>query len=173
MKKLILAASLLFCTAATMTSCNNGDYDADPTTNNSGIAIPDITADNNNNKFNWTGTAPLSVKVDGKAFQATTGSITASNGTLTIYAAAGVEASVTFSIPDIIPVGGTYIFTTGNSAQYTENVTDIYNTALAGSGAVRITENDNSHVAGLFYFNAKGTTGKVKALTQGYFSIQR
>ncbi len=34
MKKFLLAATLLAGTSLTMLSCNNGDYDADPSTNN-------------------------------------------------------------------------------------------------------------------------------------------
>jgi hypothetical protein len=62
MKKLFLSALLLASVGVAFTSCNNGEYDTDPLTNNSGIPNP-------NNTGNGGGTG-MSAKINGVQWNA-------------------------------------------------------------------------------------------------------
>ncbi len=180
MKKRILAASILFCTAATITSCNNGAYDANPDTNfsSTGNPLKDTTQNGgggggSNSKFDWTGTDPLSAKVNGTAFQATTGSANSSSGFFIISGSQGIDGTISFSIPESTGAGSTFTLTSSNSATYTENFTDVYSSALGGGGAVKVLENDATHIKGLFYFSGKSPSGVTKTITEGYFNVTK
>jgi hypothetical protein len=183
MKKLILAASILFCTALTITSCNNGDYDADPNTDNSGIPNPIPPDDGGgngggsgggNSSFNWTGTDPMSAKIDGVAFQATSGLANAANGYIVIQGSAGLDGTVMLSFPENTGAGTVVSITSTNPASYMSGTFDIFNTAAGGSGSIKVTENDATHVKGYFYFTAKNAAGANSVtISDGYFNINK
>ncbi len=180
MKKLILAISVLFCTAATMTSCNNGAYDADPNTNNGGTTNPINTGGNgggnNGGSFNWTGTDPLSAKIDGTPYQATSGSASDLVGFLTIDAgASSPSTSFLLFFPSNTAAGNTVNFSGTAFATYTDAANTMYNGSPSGggSGALKILENDATHVKGLFYGTLKSSGGATKTITEGYFNVKK
>ena len=182
---------LFFIVAAiglmSMSSCMNGDYDANPVTSNSG-PNPLNTGGNgggggggSNSKFDWSGTDPFSAKVDGVPFQ--------SSIVLYVPAFAGVSpASVTasgpnntsifVSIPDNATPNSVTNFASPVSASYSANtmsgnIGDVYGSGLGSGGAVQIIEIDATHVKGKFYFNGKSTDGGSKNITEGYFNVTK
>ncbi|RYZ50770.1 MAG: hypothetical protein EOP49_13295, partial [Sphingobacteriales bacterium] len=62
----LLAAGLAFG----MTSCNNGDYDTDPDIDNSQEINPLNPKGGMNTSFDWSGTEPMSMEVNGEAWKA-------------------------------------------------------------------------------------------------------
>lgn len=178
MKKLLLAASVLFGTLA-VTSCNNGDYDANPNTNNSNVLNP-INPDNANSRFDWSGTDPMSAKIDGTQWKASSAQFLALGGYMQVMGTfhpsgtAGddqiITLSVTSSAPGIYTLNATTPGSWTPKASNTANGT--YSTAL-GSGGLKIFEDDASHIKGVFYFTAKTTAGNSVTVTEGYFNINK
>lgn len=175
MKKLILAASLLF-SAATFTACNNGVYDADPNTNNSSTTVPGNLGGGTDSKFDWKGTDPFSAKVDGIAFQANDVSAISLGGVLVVSGSpSNSSQDITLYLPENVVAGGKYAFSTSTFGIYTDasNVLYAANAAQGGSGGIKILETDESHVKGLFYFTAKNPNGTTKTITEGYFNAPK
>jgi hypothetical protein len=173
MKKILFALSICCCTAVTMSSCDNGAYDADPNTNNSGTSVPNMSGGGGNSSFSWSGKDPMSAKINGASFQATTGSAAVSAGKLVIGGSAGTDATITLAVPANTAAGATVDISDINTASYIVGGTDIFNTVFGGSGAIKIIENDATHVKGLFYFSAKNAGRTTKNVTEGYFNIRK
>lgn len=171
MKKAILAIAILFCTAATMSSCNNGAYDADPLNVNGG-SNPLGNGGGGSSKFDWGGIDPFSAKIDGTLFKAIMADVQTQQGQIFISGDDG-KSAIFITLPDNTATGSVSNFTNSNPASYGENVTVIYSTGLGGSGAVKLLENDATHIKGLFYFTGKSSTGSSKTISEGYFNIKK
>ena len=180
MKKFVIAAAILMSSSMAIMSCDNGAYDADPNTNNNGV--PPIgfpggggSGGGGNNSFNWTGTDPLSAKIDGTPFQAT-GSANAAPIIGFIMVTGGNSAGdFQILVPETIAANTIMTFNTQTFANYLENSTDYYttNTAQGGSGAIKIVENDATHIKGYFYGVFKKAGGGSKTVTEGYFNAAK
>jgi len=138
--------------------------------------------DNNNNSssnsFNWTGTAPLSVKINGVQYQATSGSATtflnngiivtgqnASDTAISITFSTAVTANTVYSVPS--PSNIALTIQTATTAQ-----NGVYE-SLSGGG-VKILSYSTSSVEGLFYGTLTDPTkvsNATYALTDGYFNV--
>ena len=173
MKKLILAVSLMLSASLTFMSCNNGVYDANPDTNNTGA--PPNGGGGGGGSFTWTGTDPVSGKVDGVAFQCTSGAAIDFFGYLNVNGFGAAAGDISLIMPSTITVGGVYNFSTVTNGTFNAGTSssDIYsgNTAQGGSGAIKILENDATHVKGLFYGTFKNSAGAAKVITDGYFNV--
>lgn len=174
MKKLVLSAALLITSSLAMISCNNGDYDANPDTNNSGTPPPVIGGGSGGGSFNWSGTDPMSAKIDGNAFQAAsgTGHYIAFSGSASISADNNGK-TITILIPENTAAGATLNVGGSSSLTIQENITDIYSSSFGGNGSVKILENDATHIKGLFYGQCKNMSGTAKSITDGYFNITK
>jgi len=192
MKKLILAASILFCTAATMTSCNNGDYDANPSTNNSGVANP-IPPDgggggNGGSDCPAVNKTPISATVNGEEFvgdasnfftraEIENNPITGKNiFEIQAYKASfqGEQTSIFIAIDDYTgpksySIGaGSTVGGIGPAA----NPSMQYTTPNGGGGQIVITREDADTVAGTFYVTARNSSGQSKTACGGYFKMK-
>ena len=172
MKKLVLSAALLITSSLAMISCNNGDYDANPDTNNSGTPPPVIGG--GGGSFDWSGTDPMSAKVDGNSFQATSGSGTyfPFNGSASISAEAN-SRRIAIAIPENTAAGTVVNVNGMSSISITDNLTDVYSSSFGGNGSVKILENDATHIKGLFSGQCKNMSGAVKNISEGYFNITK
>src|SRR5687768_11368053 len=79
MKKILLLSLSAFA-AMGLSSCMNGDYDANPLTVNSGTNPLNTGGGGGGgggggSSFSWTGNEPMSAKIDGIDFLANTGSV--------------------------------------------------------------------------------------------------
>lgn len=169
MKKLVLSAALLVTSSLAMISCNNGAYDTNPMTNNSNIPVPST-----GQVFNWTGTDPLSGKIDGNPYQASSATHTEFNN-MTIIQGTNGSKSITITIPQNTAAGTVVTLTGNNSAMLMESVADIYSTSVpGGGGSVKVIENDATHIKGLFVATCKSAaTGTLRVIGEGYFNVNK
>lgn len=178
MKKLVLSAALLIGASMALLSCNNGDYDANPNTNNSGTGVPSNHFPGSGNgggggAFDWSGTDPVSAKIDGNAFQATTAFASSLNGTLAVQAAGASVNNLSLAIPENTAAGATISLGTTTYIAYVEGM-DMYSSVTGGSGSIKVLENDATHIKGLFYGTVKSLNGgKTKTVTEGYFNVKK
>lgn len=188
--KRLLYASLFAATAAlSLSSCFRADYDADPknvstgvnpltqNTNNGGGGN---TGGNNNNSFNWSGTDPVSAKVDGTAWQATAAQYQTPSGfPITVEATAADGSLMRINIPTNATLNTAYTFSNNLTGSYAGpgaagDPDQIFNAGQGGSGQIMITEEDASHIKGKFTFVGKNFSGKgTKTITEGYFNVNK
>lgn len=179
MKKFLVASLFAASAAMGLSSCMNGDYDANPATNNSGGNPLNPGGGSGGSNFDWSGTAPMSVKLDGNAWGPGNVSYMPSVGGLPaqVFAINNSEQLI-IAFPETTAPNTVVAFSSSNFASYTTdmNSSDIstkYTASLGSGGAVQILENDASHVKGKFYFNAKNTSGGSKNITEGYFDVTK
>ena len=179
MKKFVIAAAILMSSSMAIMSCDNGAYDADPGTNNNGVPPIGIPGGGGSGggggSFNWTGTDPMSAKIDGTPFQATgTGNYIEMSG-FYIVSAGNAGTSILINFPSAPSANTVYSFNTTTSASMTEGSNSYTsNTAAGGSGAVKVLENDATHIKGYFYGVFKSPLGGgTKTVTDGYFNVTK
>ena len=183
MKK-ILIASLFAVSAFGLQSCNNGDYDVNPAVTASGTNPLNPTGGGGGggggNNFNWTGTDPMSAKIDGTAWQASTGSyLPAVAGFPPIVSGKGPNnSSIIVNVPDNAAANTTQNFNSSYTATYSANTTsgspnDVYSASLGSGGSVLVIENDATHIKGKFTFNGKNPAGTAITISEGYFNITK
>jgi len=182
MKRVLFTTMIAACAAMGISGCMSGDYDANPDGTVSGTNPLNPPGSGGGggggNNFNWSGTDPMSVKIDGTDFlpaAAIFGNTTV--GPFNFDYVQGSSGSDQFMVgfpANATP--GTYTFnSSGVAASYTtvENgMPTAYVTSLGGSGAVQILENDATHVKGKFYGVGKAAGGS-KNFTQGYFNVSK
>jgi len=178
MKKIIFITLIAACAAMGVSSCMNGDYDANP----AGVAtgtnplVPVTPANNGSNLpsyYSWTGTDPLSAKIDGTGYTATVAVATLVGANLQVQAS-GDGKTFTITFPGstangvVLPLSSATVTT----VSYTEG-TDSYSSSMGTGGGVYIEENDASHVKGKFFANVKSAGGGTKSITDGFFNINK
>jgi hypothetical protein len=173
MKKLVLSAALLIGASMMILSCNNGAYDANPNTNNGGIGVPNTGGGSGGGgSFDWSGTDPISAKIDGQAWQGTTGTYVAGSGIASIMGGNSME-NISLAFPENATAGTTINLGGTTSISYVKGTT-MFNSTIGGNGTIKITENDATHIKGLFYGTVKELTGSGShTITEGYFNIKK
>lgn len=164
MKKIFLATLLALGCSTVFMACNNGDYDANPDTNNSDIINPL----NPPNKDNY-----LRGKINGAAYEASTVTFVESGGTLSIQTTNGARGVVltlgNYGGPGEYPAGGT---DKNSTLQYSESASAY---ASSGGGAY-VTSDQDGFVEGTFVFTMTLSTGAGPTpinITDGKFKIKR
>src|SRR5690606_12255911 len=163
------------------------DYDANPDMDNSGAVNPYNPGGGGNggggSSFNWTGTDPMSAKINGTEWKANEGIYMNAMGFETIVGQSGNEgdpfaSTITIMFQNAnLEVDKIYDFNTTSttaSSSYSANLGDP-NTVFTGNlggGKVKILEIDDTHIKGLFYFKGVNTfTQESVEITEGYFNI--
>jgi hypothetical protein len=182
MKKILITSLLAACAAMSLSSCSKA-YDANPDGVASGTnpLNPPKTGGGGGggSNFNWSGTDPMSVKIDGTAYQATTGVFGSTTvGTYSFDYIAGVSGTDQFMVGfPVDAAAGTYTFNnSGTAASFTTvegGSPTVYASSLGGSGSVQIIENDATHVKGKFFGVGKNAAGTSKDFTEGYFNVTK
>jgi len=186
MKKLFFSAFLAACAGFGVAGCSNGDYDANPDTNNSGGVNPLNPTGGMNTDFNWGGTDPMSLELNGKAWKADDASslIWTDNkhifiGGMNYTSGADTSNCTLYLNLSTKPGDIVYVFSgnTDNSASFSTKISDEnqeYASTSAPFGAVKILENDATHMKGLFYFLARAPrTGQYINIQKGYFNVNK
>ncbi len=184
MKKIIFTSLFAAFAAAGLSSCMNGDYDANPTVTATGTnpLTPVNTGGGGgggNNSFNWNGTDPMSAKINGTGWQATDITFAPSvNGLPEAVVGNGPNnTAITVYIPENAAANSVTNFNSSITASWSANTMggadDVYGAAFGSGGAVQILENDATHVKGKFYFNAKNLSGGAVTVTEGYFNATK
>ena len=176
MKKGIFICIIAAAGSAIFSSCNNGNYDANPATNYSNIPVPVTTGGGggSTSSFNWTGTDPISFKINGTAYQLTGGTIVTTSGIAFLIAPNGSD-ELSISFPDATAANATVSLGGSNTVAYGNPVNNNNTSALSGgSGGIKILENDATHIKGLFYATlVNQSTNAKETLTVGYFNVMR
>ena len=181
MKKILFASLIAAFASILFTSCNNGVYDADPTTTNSnGNPLNPGGNGNGGSSFNWTGTDPMSAKINGTAWQATSISYVPGMAGLPAFVTGSGpnNSSILVYIPDNATANSVTSFNSTVTASYSANTTsgnpnDVYAASLGSGGQVQIIANDATHVTGKFYFGGKNIVGTISDITEGYFTATK
>lgn len=127
---------------------------------------------------NWTGTAPLSAKLNGRTFQATTGTAATANGVIVVQGTDEVSmAAVGITFPANAAPGSFYNSPSISATIfYAEPLT--LTTFIPYNGGVKITINNATTAEGYFYGdmrnpNAVGSADTVISLKEGYFKVTK
>lgn len=163
----IIAGSILF-----FSSCNK-QYNETIIGANNGSTNP-VTG---NNSFNWAGTPPLSVKINGTAFATDASTVDVSNmlGYYYVIVEDATGNGVVLTIPTNAIEGKEYSMPSPANItyQFANN-----GAALGGtSGKYKIVTNNTTTLEGYFWANTKDYTGQqtseTVALTEGYFKVAK
>lgn len=184
MKKIFLFAFLFASAGLGFTSCNNGDYAANPNGNVGGIN-PFNPPGGIDRTFNWSGTDPMSAEINGVAWHADQGMIFDIGVDPDFWYISGQNnngdtSNITFRMKKDMREGQIYYIDYGNidnSASYSGHVSDPnndYNSTASSPGQVKILEVDATHIKGLFFFIGKSPfTGQFIYVGKGYFNINK
>ncbi len=179
MKKLLYSALFCACITAVLASCGGKDYVANPSSNANGSVNPlnPLTS----SQFTWTGTAPLTVYVNGSPWTADTAFYTFddSSGTNVIVGYKGTQA-IQLNLTDVY-AGNVYSMQlkTYNRIAVWYNldsvyaITSTYSSILGNSGEIKIIENDSAKMVAQFYFQGVNASGGVDNFSNGYLSINK
>ena len=179
MKKLLY--SILFCAGITglLASCGGKDYVANPSSNaNTGVnPLNPLTA----SQFTWTGTAPLTVYVNGAPWTADTAFYTFddSSGTNVIVGYKGTQA-LQLNLANVY-AGAIYpmqlktysVIAVWYNLDSSYSITSTYSSILGNSGEIKVTENDSAKMVAQFYFQGVNGSGGVNTYSNGYLSINK
>lgn len=165
MKTLCLSL-LLAATALCFTACNKQYNDNIIEPGNSG---------NNLNSFNWTGTPPLSAKVNGVPFQAVEANLTEFAG---YYGFIAKTADGSMSINPSVPVNAIegQVYSMPSPANVSYQTTEPLMVLGAHRGKIKIITNNANILEGYFWADMKdysGQTGETAQITEGYFKVEK
>ncbi len=196
MKKVLFTSLFLACAAMGLSSCMNGDYDANPNANN-GTTNPLANNGGGGSGGGGGGTGggsgpgtaakgEIRFRLNGSSNVTFTGSnytIVGTTDPLISGGNTGTTGSTTINVFILNYTGpGTYAFT-GTSATSTHGTytispfgssDDTYNTATGtptGTGQVVVTSDANNELVGTFSFTAYNSTGGKTDVTSGSFDV--
>jgi len=169
MKRVILSALLLAGVCVSMSSCNNGDYNATPA---GGVNWNPGSGGGGGGNIATTGTDPMSATVGGNAWVAKNGDFMNISGNAMISGNAADNSTITLSMLNYKGVG-TYSGNTTAGGSYQAGSL-MYASGMTGNITIVVSEDDATHVKGGFYFSGKTLDGTQSInITQGYFNITK
>jgi hypothetical protein len=180
MKKLLY--SILFCAGITglLASCGGKDYLANPSSNANASVNPlnPLTS----SQFTWTGTAPLTVYVNGAPWTADTAiySFIDSSGTNYILGWKGKQYLALY-LTQVYGGGNIYnmqlkTYNTIGVWYDLDSISSInseFTSLLGNSGEIKVIENDSAKMVAQFYFQGVNGYGGVYNFSNGYLSINK
>jgi hypothetical protein len=177
MKKFLFASLFAACAAMGLSSCMNGDYDADPTNvinGNNPLNPTNPTGGGGNpndpSYYSWSGTDPVSAKIDGTAYQATGASAMDISGITLVQANDGSQM-VQVSFPSTT-ANNTILDCSSTSTNFF--TVGSFTTATGTGAKIYVMENDASHCKGKFFGNVKDISGGgSKDVTEGWFNVTK
>lgn len=127
--------------------------------------------------WSWSGTAPLSVDIDGVHYQATTGYATSVVGVFAVTSSNGSDTGVTVSFTGTPTAGTVYDCPSPANIGFGVQASGTGGNweALAG-GKVKVISITDSTIEGQFYGTVKdpsSSSGTTHSMTNGYFKVQR
>ncbi len=180
MKKILYSALLFGSVCLGMASCSNGDYIANPSSNGNNSVNPLNPLKPGD--FIWTGTAPLSLKINGSSWVADS----------VIYLVDSLGYNLILGIKNkkiqlYLHLQDTYadnLYNMGynqynrlgiwaDSFGYSFSDSAYYFSALGNSGQLYMTQNDTDFYAGKFYFQGVNAMGQVINISDGFMKIPK
>lgn len=167
MFKKILSVAVM-ATALFFSSCEKENINVDPPG----------TGSNANDGFNWSGTAPFSVFIDGVSFDVDTNTVEYDAYQDRIVIDADGKNSMTdHRIALMMPADATndkvYSITSTAFINYDdENPEEVILAPI--SGKLKVVQNTSELIEGYFYCTVKNyQTGQLKTMTKGYFKVNK
>jgi hypothetical protein len=185
MKRRLFSVLFVAMAGIAFTGCNNGVYDVDPKTDNTNIFNPLNPPGGLNTSFGWGGTDPMSAEVNGVAWKADAIYLVDLPTDNDHWVVAGTNnsgdtSSCALVFRKDVEAGKVYYLHIGNTEQYasyTSKQSDpntVYASTLTQQGQIKILENDNTHIKGLFFFMGKSpATGLWINIGKGYFNVNK
>jgi hypothetical protein len=198
MNKLSVIITVLFVAMFSFSACNNGKYDANPSSDLSNYVNPTNPKGGINTTFNWSGTAPMSCEISGNYWQAEN----ADFNQVTINNNSFIE--VVGSKNSVLPHAEIHLFLkagdvhtgseisldwtnelNGYAGQYyadadsvyhgvNDRVPYIFNSGIGGThGSAKIDTFDGQHLKGRFYMIPRNNKGFFLNFQKGYFDITK
>lgn len=188
MKKFFLFALLVASAGFGLESCSNGDYDANPNTNNSNVGNPlnpggsgGLSTGTIKAKLN--GTEAVFDKSGGYVILSTTSSIGAFRGTVPgpeydglSLLIDGFDGVKTYTDGEQFPIGATILYNKIKN----ENPTDIWNNTIAtGRATIKVAKYENNNIQGTFegviYYTGPGSANPNDSIvvTDGQFNVNK
>lgn len=173
MKKLISLCTL--STVFILAACNKSD-NANPSNNNSNNNNTNTSTD-----FNWSGTPPLSVKVDGVDFVPDL----TDTANVQVFDFAGYtnlmvtdknNVTIAVSVQSNATANTEYTMPSPDNISYTHDTPDTTYVLQAKTGKYKIITNNATTLEGLFtatLYDPTNTIKDTKTLTNGYFKITK
>ncbi len=171
MKKLFILTSVLALSAWSMESCNKqSDINVVESQTGNGPG----GGGSGGGSFNWTGTEPVSAKVNGVPWQATSYTFMSFAGYYTISAKADDGSSINPGIPENAQPGQVFSTPTPAGLSYTHQAVSLL---LTGNpGKIKVITNNATTLEGYFYGDMRDPQGikdTVVKITEGYFKITK
>lgn len=169
--KITTLSTLLAAAILGLASCNK-QYNTEVSDSQTGS-----TNNNTNSNFNWSGTAPLSVKANGVFFQATTVNVTEAFG---YYYISGhtADGNTSFgpSVPVNAPEGQVYSMPSPANVTWQSNPVSGPMALGAYNGKCKVVTNNATILEGYFWADTKDYSMQrdtVVRLTEGYFKVDK
>ncbi len=181
MKKILFISAFAACAAMGLSSCMNGDYDANPdTVNTGGNPLTPVNPGNGGSTPGVAAKGEIRFRLNGANYTLTGQYVDGSPRIMSGgYMYTGGEKQVGFII-DNYPGPGVYVITeTDNRGRYT--LTDYNSTPISkdyltsnpgGGGEINVTSDANDEMIGTFHFTAFYNGEKVE-LTDGSFDLPK
>lgn len=169
--KILTISTILAAAVLSLASCNK-QYDTE---------VSDSQNNNNNgggsgSNFNWSGTPPLSAKVDGVPFLAVTTDVTEFAGYYYILGEAADGSSINPAIPLGAVSGLVYSMPSPANLGWQNSSTGAPIGLQASTGKVKIVTNNSTTLEGYFWAEMKDPSGQkdtVVHITEGYFKVDK
>jgi hypothetical protein len=163
-----VAAAALLCFSSCSKQYNTTTSDSQ-TGNNGG-------GNQGANSFNWSGTAPLSAKVNGQPFLATSVDLQDLAGYYYIYGDAGDNWGMTPVVPKSALPGQIFSMPSPANVSYQWEDGSGLHVLGAQPGKVKVITNNATTLEGYFWADTKDVTGlsdTIVRITEGYFKIDK
>lgn len=169
MKKILILSTVLAIASWGFVSCNKQTNTkvVDSQTNNNGSG---------GSTFNWSGTEPLSAKVNGVPFQAVSATVTSFAGYWSVIGKAADNSSINLSIPAGSLPGQIFSAPTPANVGWQSTTTGPFILLMANPGKMKVVTNNSTTLEGYFWADTKDITGasdSVVIITEGYFKVDK
>lgn len=168
--KILSFTILIAAVLAGFTSCNK-QYDTHVSDSRDSTNT-NVNGGSGGSSFNWTGTAPFSVKLDGVVLNDPDAVFGGGTDYIGVIAGDG-DILITISIPAAATPGQIFSMPTPASISYINGAGEVLG---AWPGKVKVVTNDATTLEGYFYADLKdftGLTGKIIHATEGYFKVTK
>lgn len=165
MKKIYTLSAAAAIAACSLFSCSK----------QSDVKVTESEVGGSTSGFNWSGTAPMSAKLDGQPFQAATAQFAIGGGGMMVCAGhdENTLTLLSFSLPGNATAGKVYTLPYPAAATATIAVSSVL---VAKSGKIKVVRNDAGILEGYFWaelYNPQNLSEPVVQLSEGYFKVEK
>ena len=171
-RKILILTSFLALSAWCLTSCNK-QSDIKVVDSQTGNG-PSGSGGSGGGVFNWTGTEPMSAKVNGTPWTPYGAVVNVANGFFLVQGQALDGTGLNLMVPTTATNGKVFSAPTPAAIMWIDPIGGVV--LQASSGKVKITTNSATTLEGYFYGDLKdpqGLSPTVLHVTEGYFKVEK